>query len=147
VKRSNTTDCKSVGLCLRRFESSTLHQILRNYMPTQPPIQKWESKRARLVYWLVVNNGGMRSTSGLVGLIAYTLCQNFSSKQVSIIIFFVAASTYTLILRIFAIHYGYDTRTLPQRLQQYMIDTVVLILFLLVLLKFHAFDSILSVFN
>ena len=28
MKRSNTTDCKSVGLCLRRFESYTLHQFL-----------------------------------------------------------------------------------------------------------------------
>jgi uncharacterized CHY-type Zn-finger protein len=28
VKRSNTTDCKSVGLCLRRFESYTLHQSI-----------------------------------------------------------------------------------------------------------------------
>lgn len=26
VKRSNTADCKSAGLCLRRFESYTLHQ-------------------------------------------------------------------------------------------------------------------------
>ncbi len=26
VKRSNTTDCKSVGIRLRRFESYTLHQ-------------------------------------------------------------------------------------------------------------------------
>ena len=26
MKRSNTTDCKSVGICLRRFESYTLHQ-------------------------------------------------------------------------------------------------------------------------
>jgi hypothetical protein len=26
VKRSNTRDCKSLGLCLRRFESYTLHQ-------------------------------------------------------------------------------------------------------------------------
>lgn len=26
VKRSNTADCKSAGLCLRRFESCTLHQ-------------------------------------------------------------------------------------------------------------------------
>jgi len=29
VKRSNTADCKSAGLCLRRFESYTLHQTLR----------------------------------------------------------------------------------------------------------------------
>jgi hypothetical protein len=28
VKRSNTADCKSAGLCLRRFESYTLHQSL-----------------------------------------------------------------------------------------------------------------------
>jgi hypothetical protein len=28
VKRSNTADCKSAGICLRRFESYTLHQII-----------------------------------------------------------------------------------------------------------------------
>ncbi len=27
VKRSNTADCKSAGLCLRGFESLSLHQI------------------------------------------------------------------------------------------------------------------------